>query len=909
MSEIELRPFQERALSQYRKAWPLADAHLGIAPTAFGKTIFMGWIVKAMVSSAEKFRCVCIAHRENLITQNAEKVGLVAPWLKIGIERAKEAADPDCDFISASIATLRGKRLDDFCKNIRADGRPIFLFIDECFPAGTLVDGHPIESLKVGSKVSCFNHKNGRIEISKVVRVFKSKPKNAMVKLIFSNGSSLVCTPGHPFWDGTSYVEAYKMKGKFSYEISMYSLLSTDRNKDKKQKRFIPKIWPCILQRYLQRLISNKDIFRNCNQDEFKICVEDDEVKKPNAPAGVTRKNEVYSEKDRASSEDKGGQWSRDDSASGDSSEITRVNVGRGTSDIDKGSTRKRLPTLLQSRHRESEAQDRGRGRWWFSSFFREESYRQKERSVFNRVRVESVEVQKPGGDGKFGGLCEDGIVYNIEVENHNNYFAEGVLVHNCHHATADSYQRLIATLKPEKHLGLTATPFRADDACLANTYPETGFNIPRSEMIDDGWLARPRHWLIKSDISLEGIKKIRGDYNEKDLAKRLNVGSRNELILNAAGAAAELIQDEMGTTARAVCFCLSVDHAKVMARLFTKRDWDAKAIWSDTPIDERRAGDEMLRTGSRNSILLNYGVLTEGWDLEEVNLGIFARPTKSPVLADQMLGRVLRFREDKPWSMVLDLGDIDAGDRCSMAGTFKLPTEWDSIGTDLRKEEIWFQKQIKQASYVVRSNLWKCQTRDEVTQILANQPDFEAALIPGRAYMWWDCHTEVRMVISASSIVVWQTDMGEYRAEYRFGPERVDICRAVTIDDCFDQAEEWLRENMPEMEVYLRNYPDRGDPVTDAQVAFLARNGGQEEDIRQLTKRRAGFEISKTFMEISKNAEGGIICFGKHSGTHVSEVSMNYIQFMLDQRMEWLEGAKRPELPWFRLEQERRPV
>lgn len=610
MTEVTLRPFQERALSQYRLSYPQANAHLGIAPTAFGKTIFMGWIAKAVVGSADKFRCVCIAHREALVTNNAAKVSMVAPWLKVGIEQAQSRADLNCDFISASIATLRGDRLQKFVEGVRADGRPVFLFIDEA------------------------------------------------------------------------------------------------------------------------------------------------------------------------------------------------------------------------------------------------------------------------------------------------------------HHATADSYRTLIEALKPEKHLGLTATPFRADDSSLADIYPLTGFEIPRSEMIDDGWLASPRHFLIKTSVSLEGIKKSRGDYNEKELAKRLDVFSRNELILNAADEAADYIRAEQGTTARAVCFCLSVAHAIEMATLFAERGWDAMAIHGETPIAERREGDEMLKAGTRNSILLNYGVLTEGWDVEEVNLGIFARPTKSPVLADQMLGRVLRFHTDKPWSICIDFGDKDADDRCSIAGSFKLPTEWDALGECLRENEKWFQERLKKASYVARAELWHCQTKDQVEAVLAQLKDnFEAALIPDRPYMWWDCHTEIRMVIGACCLVIRQTNMGDFAAEYRFGPEIIPIIRAESLRSVFDESEEWFANNMGDMEPFLRNYPDRGDPVTDKQVSFLERNGHRREEILQLTKRQAGFLISRVFMEIAKNAEEGMVCFGKHQGKHVSEVPAGYIEFMLDnhERVEWMEKARRPELPWFRMERERR--
>ena len=65
-----------------------------------------------------------------------------------------------------------------------------------------------------------------------------------------------------------------------------------------------------------------------------------------------------------------------------------------------------------------------------------------KEDQDLRGVRVDSVEILEPGSDGRFGGVCPDGQVYNLEVEDTHTYFAEGILVHNCHeYATETSAQ------------------------------------------------------------------------------------------------------------------------------------------------------------------------------------------------------------------------------------------------------------------------------------------------------------------------------------------------------------------------------------------------------------------------------------------------------------------------------------
>jgi superfamily II DNA or RNA helicase len=79
---------------------------------------------------------------------------------------------------------------------------------------------------------------------------------------------------------------------------------------------------------------------------------------------------------------------------------------------------------------------------------------------IFKAKRVESVSFVKRTSDGEFGQLCSDGFVYNIEVEDNNNYIANGFLVHNCHHLSgAKSYRELYSKCKHMEYCyGFSAT-------------------------------------------------------------------------------------------------------------------------------------------------------------------------------------------------------------------------------------------------------------------------------------------------------------------------------------------------------------------------------------------------------------------------------------------------------------------
>src|SRR5690606_22521719 len=120
------------------------------------------------------------------------------------------------------------------------------------------------------------------------------------------------------------------------------------------------------------------------------------------------------------------------------------------------GGYRQWVSTLsLQNRYRKPNTEDCDRSRWRISRDFESEKGRQKEGKSFDWQRVESVEVFKQ----KNTNGVERSIVYNIEVDSNNNYFANNILVHNCHARNSD---KLFPYFRDDARiLGFTATPSR----------------------------------------------------------------------------------------------------------------------------------------------------------------------------------------------------------------------------------------------------------------------------------------------------------------------------------------------------------------------------------------------------------------------------------------------------------------
>jgi hypothetical protein len=106
--------------------------------------------------------------------------------------------------------------------------------------------------------------------------------------------------------------------------------------------------------------------------------------------------------------------------------------------------------------------------------------------------------------------------------------------------------------------------------------------------------------------------------------------------------------------SARALGFCVSIGHARFMAEQFRRAGIPAAAIWGDTPAEERTAALRDLAAGLIN-VLFTVDLFNEGVDLPNVDTLLLLRPTESPTLFLQQLGRGLRRARHKTLCTVLD--------------------------------------------------------------------------------------------------------------------------------------------------------------------------------------------------------------------------------------------------------------
>ena len=231
------------------------------------------------------------------------------------------------------------------------------------------------------------------------------------------------------------------------------------------------------------------------------------------------------------------------------------------------------------------------------------------------------------------------------------DYF-DVVIVDEFHHAAAKSYERLLTRLQPRELLGLTATPERSDGLPILHWFDDRiAAELRLWDAIDQHRLTPFAYFGIADDLDLRDIPWVRGrGYDQQaltDVITSTDVWARYVL---------KQFAEHFGNPpqVRALGFCVSVEHARYMARVFSDNGIPATAISGETKNAERKHALRALAKGEI-SIVFSVDLFNEGIDIPNVDALLMLRPTESPVVFLQQLGRGLRKADGKAICTVLD--------------------------------------------------------------------------------------------------------------------------------------------------------------------------------------------------------------------------------------------------------------
>jgi superfamily II DNA or RNA helicase/HKD family nuclease len=228
------------------------------------------------------------------------------------------------------------------------------------------------------------------------------------------------------------------------------------------------------------------------------------------------------------------------------------------------------------------------------------------------------------------------------------------VVVDECHRLAADRFDAFVRAVRPRLLLGLTATPERSDGQPITPYFDARPDGSPAVELrlwlaLDLQLLAPFEYYACDDATDFSAVPWDKP--GEREAVDNLVTGNdvRARLVVNEWR---RLASD--AARSRALVFCVSVAHAEFMTDWLNRAGLPAACVVGSTPPDERRRAPKRLLSGELCA-LVTVDLYNEGIDLPMVDTLLLLRPTQSPVLFQQQIGRGLRLAPGKESCLVLD--------------------------------------------------------------------------------------------------------------------------------------------------------------------------------------------------------------------------------------------------------------
>lgn len=218
------------------------------------------------------------------------------------------------------------------------------------------------------------------------------------------------------------------------------------------------------------------------------------------------------------------------------------------------------------------------------------------------------------------------------------------IIIDEAHHSSADSYKKIMDYFTPKLWLGMTATPDKRDDNLEGrNIYEifnhQIAYEIRLQNAMEEDLLC-PFHYFGITD--LEVIADAGKSAEEK--VENFRYLTSDERVLNVMKQAEFF--GHSGERVKGLIFCSRIDEAKELSAKFNEKGWrtlvlsgsDSETVRASAI--ERLAGDE---AEDALDYIISVDIFSEGVDVPEINQVIMLRPTESPIIFIQQLGRGLR--------------------------------------------------------------------------------------------------------------------------------------------------------------------------------------------------------------------------------------------------------------------------
>lgn len=488
--------------------------------------------------------------------------------------------------------------------------------VDECFAGETLIKTNKgnkqIKDIKEGDIVASYNENTHRIEWKKVLKTMIHQDRE--VTCI----NDTYCTSNHPWFTQRGWVKAEEIN---------------------KNDKILRCVWKGSKKQNKNNMFSRMllQTFFNTNEEE-----------KPNVRPPKKRKSFKNIKKNELEAKRKRGKWNRRNTATNKTrvSIIRQANLCnsriRGTN---KNAKRKWLSTLLQNRFSNTECQNSNRNRWSKPSFNLRPRKRQKEKRALKFYGLESVSLQECRNIKQYG-KCT---VYNLEVEDNHNYFANDYLVHNCHHLVgsptkAMQFYKVINSINCRYKFGMSATLTRTD-GMIPSLFALIGdivYEIPKEAVKDKRITAEYKPIFLSQEYNVMDYTDFDGTINNAKLLSLLAENTqRNEEIVNNI---VERVPHSQ------LVLCHRVSQCEALSKMLEER-----GVKTSILVGKIKEKD---RDYEASVIIATYALAKEGLDIPALDTLHLASPQKNESVTIQAIGRIERNIEGKETPICYDYVD-----------------------------------------------------------------------------------------------------------------------------------------------------------------------------------------------------------------------------------------------------------
>lgn len=418
------------------------------------------------------------------------------------------------------------------------------------------------------------------------------------------------------------------------------------------------------------------------------------------------------------------------------------------------------------------------------------------------------------------------------------------IVIDEAHHAAADSYLRVLDYFAPDLTLGVTATPQRGDNVALQGVFEEVVFYRSILEMIRDGWLSPLVGYRVDTHTDISGVATRGGDYVEAELTKAIDTPERNALLVKA--------YHDLAQGRPTLVFAAGIEHAQDIAKAFestsNSRRISVGCILGETSRGVRDQIYGQLRNGEIQ-VVVNVGVLTEGFDEPSVSCIILARPTRSNGLYTQIVGRGTRLCEGKQDCLVIDLADVTKGKKpVGLPSLLGLPNDFDLDGRDLVSAydavSALLEKSPEAGTRV--KSFEDIEAEYKLIDIF-RPPKLSETVLQFSSFIWSEISEndfsigvapDVRLRIAGS-------ELGGYNLVLNAKEIGSTLFSSLDLREVFAYADKYVERTFPNESSLLKiDARWRGDEPTEKQVKYLRRIG--VPITADLTKGEASLIISK---------------------------------------------------------------